>query len=467
MSDTADTQGARGVGDAHLHDVAWDSAHRHRRHDARERGGRALGAEIDVQPTPALLVGLVEGIGGWRGDQVGAEAEEHALHGGDRVRVVGTAGVAPAVEAAVGRAAAAERSRRRVWKVRRTCRPGRASGGLGQHRRTGVIRQWGRAEGAGGGGGGGGTGQRTLEGDSSMGTLPPSVVTAIRSVVRVQHSQRPRALSLTSVETHHHCPVPRTNPSNVSVSGSDIPDPLQDLDKGGGGFLHKAMVLVCLPLAAPVGLSPLLIVTLCGPECVLVVSTEPPHDLSCWTTPGVGRPGDGLLPVPLSECKGLGVWHNALVSDCLHLAVPIGLSPPKGLPTPSLGSRRLPHGRPCRRSLDSGHGSGGRPGDACFCFGEGAPVGRRSTPLKHTQLQQRSGKGGRCKWVCETKRAVGARPYRIWAFGRGAILAFLQKGGQGQKLFYFCDFFCGTHFCVRREAHKKFFLRATTSCARN
>ena len=94
-----------------------------------------------------------------------------------------------------------------------------------------------------------------------MGTLPRSVVTAIRSVVRVQHSQRPRALSLalslTSVETHHHCPVPRTNPSNVSVSGSDIPDPLQDLDKGGGGVLAQghgvglfAFGGACWPLAA-------------------------------------------------------------------------------------------------------------------------------------------------------------------------------------------------------------------------
>ena len=48
-----------------------------------------------------------------------------------------------------------------------------------------------------------------------------------------------------------------------------------------------------MPLAAPIGLSPLLILTLCGPERVLVVSTEPPDDLSCLTTPGVGRPGDG------------------------------------------------------------------------------------------------------------------------------------------------------------------------------
>ena len=41
-------------------------------------------------------------------------------------------------------------------------------------------------------------------------------------------------------------------------------------------------------LATPMGLSPLLILTLCWPERVLVVSTEPPDDLSCLTTPGVG-----------------------------------------------------------------------------------------------------------------------------------------------------------------------------------
>ena len=72
--------------------------------------------------------------------------------------------------------------------------------------------------------------------------------------------------------------------------------------QGGGGGWHKASVSDCLPLAVPVGLSPLLILTLCGPEHVLVVSKEPPDDLSCLTTPGVGRPGDGLLPVPLTRC---------------------------------------------------------------------------------------------------------------------------------------------------------------------
>ena len=56
---------------------------------------------------------------------------------------------------------------------------------------------------------------------------------------------------------------------------------------GGGGGWHKASVSICLPLAAPIGLSPpLLILTLCGPERVLVVSTEPRDDLSCLTTVG-------------------------------------------------------------------------------------------------------------------------------------------------------------------------------------
>ena len=63
--------------------------------------------------------------------------------------------------------------------------------------------------------------------------------------------------------------------------------------RGGGGGWHEAMALVCLPLAAPIGLSPLLILTPCGPKRVLVVSTEPPDDLSCLTTPGVGRLKDG------------------------------------------------------------------------------------------------------------------------------------------------------------------------------
>ena len=64
---------------------------------------------------------------------------------------------------------------------------------------------------------------------------------------------------------------------------------------GGGGGWHKASVSDCLPLAASIGPSPLLILTLCGPERVLVLSTKPPDDLSCLTTPGVGCPGDGAV----------------------------------------------------------------------------------------------------------------------------------------------------------------------------
>ena len=64
---------------------------------------------------------------------------------------------------------------------------------------------------------------------------------------------------------------------------------------GGGGDWHRASVLGCLPLVAVIGLSPSHIPTLRGSERVLVASTEPPDDLSCLTTPGVGRPGDGAV----------------------------------------------------------------------------------------------------------------------------------------------------------------------------
>ena len=81
---------------------------------------------------------------------------------------------------------------------------------------------------------------------------------------------------------------------------------------GQGGGWHKASVSDHLPLEAPIGLSPL---TLCGPERVLVVSTEPPDDLSCLTTPGVGRPGDGAVaravdPLWAQTCFGCVGWRG-------------------------------------------------------------------------------------------------------------------------------------------------------------
>ena len=70
--------------------------------------------------------------------------------------------------------------------------------------------------------------------------------------------------------------------------------------EGGGVGTRPRYLMVCL-LASR--LSPLLILTLCESGRVVVVSTEPPDDLSCLTTPGVGRPRDGLLPVPgASRC---------------------------------------------------------------------------------------------------------------------------------------------------------------------
>ena len=60
--------------------------------------------------------------------------------------------------------------------------------------------------------------------------------------------------------TQHTCRIP--------------PDLLTGITAGGGGG-EEAMVLVCLPLAAPIGLLPLHISTLCGSERVLVVSMQP------------------------------------------------------------------------------------------------------------------------------------------------------------------------------------------------
>ena len=49
--------------------------------------------------------------------------------------------------------------------------------------------------------------------------------------------------------------------------------PLLWVARGGGGW-HEAFASGCLPLGAPIGLSPLLLLTLCGSERDLVVSTR-------------------------------------------------------------------------------------------------------------------------------------------------------------------------------------------------
>ena len=114
----------------------------------------------------------------------------------------------------------------------------------------------------------------------------------------------------------------------------------QRVDPAFGGGGGGAMVLVCLPLAAPIGLLPLLILTLCGPEHVLVVSTEPLHDLSYLTTLGVGRPRDGLVPVPLTRCIQM---HTT--ATILELPSPPPPGPPFGANFWSGEPRRTPS--PC------------------------------------------------------------------------------------------------------------------------
>ena len=94
------------------------------------------------------------------------------------------------------------------------------------------------------------------------------------------------------------------SPSHGHTRGLCLVFGLRDV---GGGPRY----LGSLPLAVPIGLSPLRILTLCGPERVLVVSTEPLDDLSCLTTPGVGCPGDGMLHVPSVGGGGVGTrpWY--------------------------------------------------------------------------------------------------------------------------------------------------------------
>ena len=107
----------------------------------------------------------------------------------------------------------------------------------------------------------------------------------------VPESQKPQQLCTTNWRN----PTTPTNRQNKLAKSAEF-------GRQFGGVWQEAIVLVCLLMAAPIGLSPLHILTRCGSKRVLVVSTEPLDDLSCLTTPGVGCPRDGLLPVHLTKC---------------------------------------------------------------------------------------------------------------------------------------------------------------------
>ena len=71
------------------------------------------------------------------------------------------------------------------------------------------------------------------------------------------------------------------------------------LDVGGGRGWHGATVCICMLVAAVTGVSSLYVLTLCGSELCLLVSTEPLeplHDLSCLTTLGLAIPDMGRCP---------------------------------------------------------------------------------------------------------------------------------------------------------------------------
>ena len=169
--------------------------------------------------------------------------------------------------------------------------------------------------------------------------LPPAVAVQSPSPIPVFEPPGPGPAS--GFEVSAHGPEHSLTPANVSGSDSVAEEaPVVCRLCGaltgrcrGGVVWDEAMVLVCVPLAAPTGLSPLHIPTLRGSERVLVVSTEPPDDLSCLTTPGVGRPGDGLWPVRLTR----GTQR--------HTSSPCG-----GLPTPADRTRSpFPGSGPGRR----------------------------------------------------------------------------------------------------------------------
>ena len=99
------------------------------------------------------------------------------------------------------------------------------------------------------------------------------------------------------------------NPDDFRSYAPSAPSPVRRWETSwehrvlyGGGGWHKAAVSDCLPLAAPIGLSPLLILTLCGPQRVLIVSTEPPDDLSC--TGGGISPRDHFATFEIPKALG-------------------------------------------------------------------------------------------------------------------------------------------------------------------
>ena len=182
-----------------------------------------------------------------------------------------------------------------AWTRRREVKQGKSGGSVGTTdqgkgkgrsvvRPMGTVAYRGKGQGKGKGRGEGRLGQggrgRSKGGEKLMGT---TAYGGKGSKGRAANGDRP--VGAASCRRDHH-----------TMASCQKPPPSGDLRPTvSGGVWHKASVSDCLPLVAPIGLSPLLILTLCGPEHVLVVSTEPPGRRVLFDNSGVGRPGDGAI----------------------------------------------------------------------------------------------------------------------------------------------------------------------------
>ena len=112
---------------------------------------------------------------------------------------------------------------------------------------------------------------------------------------------------------------------------------------GGGGGWHKPSVSDCLPLAAPIGLSPLLILTLCGPERnegggMGKQRTE--HNLPFWDhkwlkTGSKQIQKDQFFHARVGEKKSCAGYTNAYASFAWHNVV-VGIACLLGCPLLSI-----------------------------------------------------------------------------------------------------------------------------------
>ena len=195
---------------------------------------------------------------------------------------------------------------------------------------------------------------------------------------------------------------------------------------GGGGGWHRPSVSDCVPLAAPIGLSPLLILTLCGPE--LGGGGGPGINSEAAVSPfGSGRACPRRRPTPT-------VHFDRLRCSQVHqrvLACPL----PRWSGVPSAGLHRV-------SGVHPGHGSlllwgGLPPPSSCgvrpfysFPFGEGGGLpgtaGRAGGGDRPLGPRPRTGLN-RDTWATRTRTALRLDgPHHTWTGIEGKGM-----GGQG------------------------------------